>query len=59
MMKKNNTYELRVHDFFYERNLALIQEVERLNALLSPEDFKKHELTKLLARITKAYGAQS
>ncbi len=43
------------HTFFIERVTRLIRQVEKLRALLPLEEYRQHEVTKLLKRITQAY----
>lgn len=47
-------YLLRYHDFYHRRILALRDQVRRLKATLSPEDFSRHEVVKSAARVRKA-----
>jgi len=47
-------YLLRYHDFYHRRILALKDQVRRLKATLSPQDFSRHEVVKFAARVRKA-----
>ena len=47
-------YLLRCHDFYYRRILALKEQVRRLKAKLTPEDFGQHEMVKFAARVRRA-----
>lgn len=55
ILMKTNNYKLLFHEIFYNRVRAIVQAVEKLYSKLPFEEYKKHELTKLLARITRAY----
>jgi toxin with endonuclease activity of toxin-antitoxin system len=47
-------YLLKYHDFYYQRILALKEQVRRLKAGLTPEDFGQHEIVKFAARVRRA-----
>jgi mRNA-degrading endonuclease RelE of RelBE toxin-antitoxin system len=49
-----NNYVIRYHDFFRKRLTLLMDQAERLQSLLPKEDYVKHEVVKLLERISRA-----
>lgn len=53
-MKNNISYVLRFHNFFRERIGELKSHVSKLRKALPAEEYKQHELTKLLARLYDA-----
>jgi toxin YhaV len=46
-------YLLRYHEFYYQRIVALKEQIKGLRARLSDEEFNQHEIVKLAYRIRK------
>ena len=49
-----NDYLFRYHDLYHQRIHALKEQVRRLKARLTPEEFQQHEVVKFAARVRRA-----